>query len=352
VDWSGVLVYWHPGRSCGVNYTAIKWDLLECERTAREIFKRLPDGVHDLLDKPFRGVLINLSAEMADIATPTATDIANNYPFLQPICKQFPHKVPSAYAIADILLILDMLCGGNLLTPNAKFLTKTDVALNAAGRIKRLMGTLRHLRRKSEHSYSSELDELKSLLIKKPTSKDAAADAAVEAEAAAEAAVDETDEGLVQMLMDYSDCFTDEQMETYSKLLPEMSSPHDMILCALALLGEKVDEVGGTEDTLKGDEAGEVGDIEDALKASPLPVKNLFKQIGDDDDEEDLNMGEAEPAGDDVDDEPVGFGDFVDADDIESFGTADEVGGLPVGLKKTKTIYIYIYINSFLFCDL
>ena len=74
-----------PSRSCGSNNTKITWSMDEAYGVAQEINKLLPDCVHDLLEKPFKGKVVSLlSGQNSTI--PTATDVRNNFPFLKPFC--------------------------------------------------------------------------------------------------------------------------------------------------------------------------------------------------------------------------------------------------------------------------
>ena len=94
-------------------------------------------------------------------------DVHNNAVFLKPCVRQWPQKVLSAYAYADILLELDKLVAGNLLTPSRAAPSKKDMALQAGSALKKLTQTLRQLARRSRGSWSEEIRELKKLLEKK-----------------------------------------------------------------------------------------------------------------------------------------------------------------------------------------
>ena len=102
-----------------------------------------------------------------DLAAARKEDVHNNAVFLKPCVRQWPQKVLSAYAYADILLELDKLVAGNLLTPSRAAPSKKDMALQAGSALKKLTQTLRQLARRSRGSWSEEIRELKKLLEKK-----------------------------------------------------------------------------------------------------------------------------------------------------------------------------------------
>ena len=89
----------------------------QCKAVAREIHKSLPDCTQELLSHPFKGKIVTLSAG-TDLAAARKEDVHNNAVFLKPCVRQWPHRVLSAYLYADILLELDQLVAGNLLTPS------------------------------------------------------------------------------------------------------------------------------------------------------------------------------------------------------------------------------------------
>ena len=90
-------------KSCGKGMTQVNWELSDCDQVAREIFKLLPEEVHQMLSKPFKGKLVSLDN---DIANPNHADVRRNYPIVQPMLKMWPMKVPSRYAVCDAGLAL------------------------------------------------------------------------------------------------------------------------------------------------------------------------------------------------------------------------------------------------------
>ena len=138
----------------------------QCKAVAREIHKSLPDCTQELLARPFKGKIVSLSSGTDSVAA-RKEDVHNNAVFLKPCVRQWPHRVLSAYLYADILLELDRLVAGNLLTPSRAAPKKQDLALHVGSKLKKLTSTLRQLGRRTRGSWSAEITELKSLLEKK-----------------------------------------------------------------------------------------------------------------------------------------------------------------------------------------
>jgi len=89
--------------------------MAECQQCAKEIFKRLPAKSQDLLSKPFTGAVISF-ADPTQISPPGVEDVKSNFCFIQPIVRMWGDKVCSGYCVADIIVCLNVLCKGNLLT--------------------------------------------------------------------------------------------------------------------------------------------------------------------------------------------------------------------------------------------
>lgn len=138
----------------------------QCKAVAREIHKSLPDCTHELLTHPFKGKIVTLSSG-TDLAVARKEDVHNNAVFLKPCVRHWPQRVLSAYLYADILLELDQLVAGNLLTPGPHWPRKADLALQVGSKLKKLTSTLRQLGRRTMNSWSEEIRELKCLLEKK-----------------------------------------------------------------------------------------------------------------------------------------------------------------------------------------
>ena len=110
--------------------------VVEC---AKEIYSQMPTHVIESVKaKPFRGEIITTS-QTYEMASLEANDIKTNVVFLKPIVKRWPSKVCSGYLYADVILYLDVLLGGNLLTP-VDGNTKRSLALVTGGLIKNLWG--------------------------------------------------------------------------------------------------------------------------------------------------------------------------------------------------------------------
>ena len=135
----------------------------QCKQVAREIHKSLPDSTHELLSHPFKGKIVTLSSG-TDLASGRKEDVHNNAVFLKPCVRQWPQRVLSAYLYADIVLELDQLVAGNLLTPSKAWPKKKDLALQVGSKLKKLTSTLRQLGRRTKNSWSEEIRELKCLL--------------------------------------------------------------------------------------------------------------------------------------------------------------------------------------------
>ena len=138
----------------------------QCKAVARDIHKSLPDCTQELLSHPFKGKIVTLSAG-TDLAAARKEDVHNNAVFLKPCVRQWPQRVLSAYLYADIVLELDQLVAGNLLTPSRAWPRKMDLALQVGSKLKKLTSTLRQLGRRTKNSWSEEIRELKCLLEKK-----------------------------------------------------------------------------------------------------------------------------------------------------------------------------------------
>ena len=137
----------------------------ECEAVAKEIYKALPDATHTLLAQPFKGKIILLSSD-EDLTSARKEDVHNNAVFLKPIVRKWPQRVLSIYLYADVIIFLDNLVRGNLLTPNKLNPKKEDVALAVGAKLKKMTSTLRQLARRSPGSWSDDIRELKCLLEK------------------------------------------------------------------------------------------------------------------------------------------------------------------------------------------
>ncbi|CAE7203425.1 rpsF [Symbiodinium sp. CCMP2592] len=169
--------------------------LANIPQNAREIFEQGRFGGGDLV------VLDSL------ISRPGYKEIRVNYVWLRPIVQMFEDKVPSALYLTDVLLYLDGTLDKKLLvakrdTPEA-LLTKQDLAGREAGKLKKLISSLRYLYRNGEKSLDPYVTELKSFLKPSPRAVLAnrnrraqpQADDAVEAASDKDSGEDEESEG-------------------------------------------------------------------------------------------------------------------------------------------------------------
>ena len=181
---------------------------------ANEIFKALPISVHDLLQRPYRGNIIHVSAE-SDLANANKDDVQANVVFLKPLVRKWSDKAQSVYLIADVMLALDNLFGGNLLTLTTQLPRKTDVALGQAARLKKCLGHLFMLARRSEGSWSEEIFELKGFCNKRPGS------ATKDAEATPDRTTKDNEQSLDDLVIELISTLDDEESSVCLELLEE-----------------------------------------------------------------------------------------------------------------------------------
>eukprot|EP00438_Fugacium_kawagutii_P027028 Skav231828 [mRNA] locus=scaffold7912:2348:3493:- [translate_table: standard] len=105
------------------------------------------------------------------VRQPSYKDIARNYHWLYRIVWWSPHKVPSAFFVADAFLQLDKRLGGSLLKPQSREEDKLRLAGREALKVKRLVGALRALWRSSAYSHDERIAQLKALIQASPQRK-------------------------------------------------------------------------------------------------------------------------------------------------------------------------------------
>ena len=106
-------------KSCGSGHTRVHWSMTDAEEVARDLFKQLPHGVHMKIKEStgFTGIVVAIQNDTG-YNIPVKDDVKVNYPFLIAIVRKWRDRVPSGYAIADVLLCLDDLMNGKLLHPH------------------------------------------------------------------------------------------------------------------------------------------------------------------------------------------------------------------------------------------
>jgi hypothetical protein len=87
---------------------------------------------------------------------PGAADVKANKLWIAGLADATPHKVPSPYMIADALIMLDQMCGGDLYKKNSVVALRRT-ALQDAGMIRKTYSYGRHLWRCNKSSQDSRV---------------------------------------------------------------------------------------------------------------------------------------------------------------------------------------------------
>ena len=144
------------------------WSKKSVLDVATQIYEDMPSGIRtQLLEKKYAGQVISVSKAGPGGAVHYRDDVINNKLFLEAMIKKWPQIVGSGYMYADVIMALDLLFHGNLLTPQA-LETKGTLAIQAGVLIKGLVGKLRALRRQASTSHKEEIQDLKDILVTKP----------------------------------------------------------------------------------------------------------------------------------------------------------------------------------------
>ena len=144
------------------------WSKKSVLDVATQIYEDMPSGIRtQLLEKKYAGQVISVSKAGPGGAVHYRDDVINNKLFLEAMIKKWPQIVGSGYMYADVIMALDLLFHGNLLTPQA-LETKGTLAVQAGVLIKGLVGKLRALRRQASTSHKEEIQDLKDILVTKP----------------------------------------------------------------------------------------------------------------------------------------------------------------------------------------
>ena len=87
-----------------------------------------------------------------------------NFAFVKEVAARYADRIPSSFFFADAFLQCDKLLGERLLIPRKAAETKSSLALQEGGKLKKLMQYLRFLFRESPRSRHEQINELKGLL--------------------------------------------------------------------------------------------------------------------------------------------------------------------------------------------
>ena len=216
-----------PKKSSGSGKTKVWWTMQHCLDIAQEIYDDLPDDVHMLLAKgPFKGRIVTVDEELGNVS---AEDVTANKAFLKAILRHHPTKVPSKYLIADIILCLDFLVHGALLTPKGHE-TKKDLGEGEGVKLKKLLGKCRELAKLTDGSPYPEVAELKAIVVNKRKSpcKTPVADA-------------EDDDGLLDMVMELIDTMDEFSASTFLAMIPTFENENEIASELIKFLGEDED---------------------------------------------------------------------------------------------------------------
>ena len=136
----------------------------------------LPDKVKSIVEHgDFKGERIVVLKDEVQMHV-TEKDIRAHHMMIKALIMEFPHKVPSAFYCADVLLKLNVLMGNKLLQVD----DPTSVALADGAKLKKMIGALRGLFRHSQGAKSKIIADLKKILKSKPKAAEAPAEEATE----------------------------------------------------------------------------------------------------------------------------------------------------------------------------
>eukprot|EP00969_Alexandrium_andersonii_P141541 6258938-Alexandrium_andersonii.AAC.1 len=115
-------------------------------RASRQLVDGLPEVAKKLMVSGWEGgSFIAISCTPSGLMAPNAQDVNNAHLFLKPFVSAYPHKIPSGYMIADVLLQANESLSNRLLIPRGPGQTVSELALQEGGKIKKLLGHLRYL---------------------------------------------------------------------------------------------------------------------------------------------------------------------------------------------------------------
>lgn len=142
----------------------IKWNEADVARVARDMLDCIPVRAANMIRAGTYagGALLKVDS---DVSRPSFREIALNYVWIKPVLRSYPKHVPGGMFLTDCFLYLDDLFGGTLFSG-----PKLINAAEEAGRLKKLIGSLRYLYRNSVKSHNARVTELKGMLEPSPRS--------------------------------------------------------------------------------------------------------------------------------------------------------------------------------------
>ena len=149
-------------RSC--RGTKAHWKLCEVEALAARLVEVLPEEARGLLRDPrWKGGNIVVIKDQVAWA-PKQDDIIKNYVFIKEVVVRYGDRIPSSFFLADVFAEADKRLADRLLLPRSSSETKSSLALQEGGQLKKLCQYLRYLYRESPNSRHELIHELKGFL--------------------------------------------------------------------------------------------------------------------------------------------------------------------------------------------
>lgn len=158
-------------------YRRGKWNHAQVQGAVESLWQSLSPRAKQLLrSKKFTGgSLLAMSAEDKGKGGVSVDGLNRNYMWLKPFQERFPGKTPSAYFIADVFVALDRRLEGALLLPPKSLLEtagdgdgKQMLALVEAAKLRRMLSYVRYLSRQTPKSIFPNVEDLKTMVERKP----------------------------------------------------------------------------------------------------------------------------------------------------------------------------------------
>ncbi|CAK0800017.1 unnamed protein product [Prorocentrum cordatum] len=144
------------------------WTQPECRTIAEAMLSNIPAASASLILENKKKVDRVISYNAAYNVTVQA--LKENFGYLKAVIEHCPQGAPSSYMLADAFLELDKLLNSKLLNP-AGIKTKQVLALEEAGRLRKMVGHTRNLHGRVDTSRDPVLMQLKSMRAPSPGSK-------------------------------------------------------------------------------------------------------------------------------------------------------------------------------------